>query len=115
MTASSVDEYLAALPADQREALATIRAAIQKKAPDAVESIAYGMPAYKYRGKPLIYFGAAKGHIALYGSNVRLLPEEQRVGLDHSKGTIRFRPDAPLPAGVLDTILHARMAEIDTD
>lgn len=84
---------------DARIALAEVRRAIKAAAPDAVESISYGLPTYKYRGRALIYFGAAKNHCALYGT-----PE----------GTIRFQPSEPPAETLLATIISARMADIDT-
>jgi uncharacterized protein YdhG (YjbR/CyaY superfamily) len=33
---------------------------------------------------------------------------------DLSKGTIRFQPERPLPADLVEKLVHARMAEIDS-
>ncbi|HUQ44920.1 MAG TPA: hypothetical protein VM451_11010 [Candidatus Limnocylindria bacterium] len=41
-----VDSYLAALPDDQRQLLADVRAQVQALAPDATELISYDMPAF---------------------------------------------------------------------
>jgi uncharacterized protein YdhG (YjbR/CyaY superfamily) len=41
-----IDEYLAALPADQGDALQLLRAQIARAAPEAVETISYGMPTF---------------------------------------------------------------------
>jgi uncharacterized protein YdhG (YjbR/CyaY superfamily) len=113
VVAKDVDAYLRALPADQRTALEALRTAIRAACPDALEGIAYGMPAFKYMGKPLVYIGAAKAHLGLYGSNARFLSKAELQGLDHSKGTIRFTPDAPLPAALVAKVVRSRMAEID--
>ena len=45
--ADTVDEYLATLPPDQREVMDALRATINAAAPDAVETIAYSMPALR--------------------------------------------------------------------
>ncbi len=111
--AASVDAYLAGLPDDQRHALEQVRAVVRDDAPEAEERIAYGMPTYRYRGKPLVYFGAAKAHVALYGNNARFLDDEELAGLDHSKGTIRFTPAAPLDPAIIRKAVAGRMAEID--
>ncbi len=108
----NVDAYLAALPDDQRPVLMELRRLIQALEPDAVESISYGMPAYKYRGKPLVYFGAARGHWALYG----LVPEASLpdlAGYDVSKGTIRFPWDAPIPVELVTKLIADRRARIE--
>ena len=39
---------------------------LRESAPDANESISYGMPAYKLNGKPLVYFADYKSHIGFY-------------------------------------------------
>ena len=49
-TPTSVDEYLAGLPADRRAAVETLRRTIRAAAPDATETIAYSMPAFRTRG-----------------------------------------------------------------
>jgi uncharacterized protein YdhG (YjbR/CyaY superfamily) len=97
--ATDVDAYLASLPEDARDALSLVRAAIKAAAPEAVESISYGMPTFKYRGKPLIYFMAAKKHCALYGT---------------AEGTIRFPPAEPPPAARLQALVAARIADIES-
>jgi uncharacterized protein YdhG (YjbR/CyaY superfamily) len=109
---ADVDAYLAALPDTQRASLAELRRIIQSVEPAAAESISYGMPAYKYRGKPLVYFGAAKNHWALYG----LVPEESKLELatyDVSKGTIRFPWDNPIPAELVRKLVADRRARIE--
>jgi hypothetical protein len=49
-----IDVFLAALPDDVRKALENPHRAIAAAAPDAVETISYGVPAFKYRGRPLV-------------------------------------------------------------
>ena len=55
-TVRTVDEYIASFPDAIQELLEKMRGTIRANAPDAAESIAYGMPAYKLNGKPLVYF-----------------------------------------------------------
>jgi uncharacterized protein YdhG (YjbR/CyaY superfamily) len=66
--AAEIDAYLAPLPEAHRVALEAVRRMIRRLAPEAVESFGYGIPAFSYKGRPLIYFGAAKKHCALYGT-----------------------------------------------
>jgi len=58
MNFSNVDEYIKYFPSDRQTLLEQVRAAIKAKAPEAVENIGYGMPAYKTNAKPLVYFAA---------------------------------------------------------
>jgi len=61
----TVDAYIAAAPKETQPKLRKIRTAIREVAPDAAESISYGMPFYNYKGR-LVWFGLQKTHIGLY-------------------------------------------------
>lgn len=113
--ATDVDAYLAALPDDQRKALENVRRTIRAAAPEAAEAISYGIPGYKYKGRPLIYFGAAKNHCALYGSlgSVIEAHKEELKPYVTSKGTIRFPPAEPMPASLVKKLVKAQMKEIE--
>jgi uncharacterized protein YdhG (YjbR/CyaY superfamily) len=111
----SIGEYLSALPEAQRNALMRLRDTIRAAAPDAQETISSGVPAFRYRGKYLVSFGAAKAHVSLFvmrGAALERLGEELH-GYDTSNTVIRFTPDKPLPTGIVDKIVKIRMEEID--
>ena len=57
----TIDEYLAAVSADQRAALENLRKAIQAAAPKVEECISYGLAAFRLNGKPLVAFRSVKG------------------------------------------------------
>jgi len=111
-----VDEYLAALPDDQRRALTRLRSHIRAIAPEAIESISYGLPTYKLEGRPVAYFGAAKAHVSLYAvsaTDAKGKPIAELKKYDTSgRGTVRFPPDKPIPAGIVDKIVKANVARI---
>lgn len=110
-----IDAFLASLPPDVRDALEGLRRTIAAAAPDAVEAIAYGVPAFRYRGRPLVSFGAGKRHCSFYVQSPAVM-EALRTELedyDTAKGTIRFAPDRPLPAELVTTLVRARIAETD--
>ena len=65
---NTVDEYIKLFQKNIQTLLELVRATIKTTAPNAVESIAYGMPAYKTNGKPLVYFAAFKKHIGFYAT-----------------------------------------------
>ena len=95
---TTIDAYLAPLPADQREALEKLRAQIKAAAPEAEEYIGYGLAGFKFEGRPLLYFGAATHHCALYGALDAARFADMLKGFKQSKGTIQFTPDRPIPA-----------------
>lgn len=113
---NEVETYLAALPADQRAALDDLRRIVRAASPDAVEVFGYGMPGFKFRGRPLIYFGAWKGHCSIYAVGYEPINRHRAelAAFDLQKGTIRFQPDAPVPPSLVTTMIHERMADIDT-
>ncbi len=110
-----IDAVLAALPDEQRSALEHLRGVIRAAAPDAVEAIAYGVPAFRYRGRPLVSFGAGRRHCALYVQSPSVMEAhaDQLHGHDTSKGTVRFIPSAPLPDSLVTALVRARIAETD--
>ena len=63
---TSVDNYIETFPKEIQTKLLQIRHIIKEIAPEAVESISYGMPAYKMNKKPLVYFAGYAKHIGFY-------------------------------------------------
>jgi uncharacterized protein YdhG (YjbR/CyaY superfamily) len=110
-----VDTFLAGLAPETRAALEGLRRTIAKAAPDAVEGISYGVPAFKYRGRPLVSFGAGKNHCSFYVQSPAVMDAngDELGQFDTAKGTIRFAPDKPLPARLITKLVKARMAETD--
>ena len=114
MRARSVEDYLAELPDEQQATLKRVRTSILAAAPEAVESIAYGMPVYKCRGKVLTYIGAAKKHCAIYGMAAVFAAHKGDLRrYDVSKGTVRFPVGKPPPASLVRKLIRARVAEIE--
>jgi uncharacterized protein YdhG (YjbR/CyaY superfamily) len=112
---AQIDAILTGLPDDQRFALQSLRETIAAAAPEAVEAISYSLPAFKYRGRPLVSFGAAKAHVAFYVMSPAAMETHKALlaSLDTTKGAIRFQPDKPLPKELVATLVTTRMAETD--
>ena len=102
-------------PTTARTALEALRQTIAAAAPEAVESINYGVPAFKYRGRPLVSFAAAKNHCSFYVQSPAVMEahRDELASYDTSKGTLRFAPDAPPPDALVTKLVRARMAETD--
>src|ERR671915_1086479 len=98
-----MDDYLGGLPREQREALARVRAIVDRVAPDAEEGVRYGMPAFLFAGRPLLGFRAAKAHLSVFPFSPAAVEavEDRLEGFSLSKGTIRFSPERPVPEDVL--------------
>lgn len=117
MTAASpeFDAFLARLPDDQREALESLRQVIRWAAPEAEEALAYGVPAFRYRGRPLVSIGAGKQHCSFYVQSPAVVDAHAAdlAGFDTAKGTVHFTPSTPLPEALVTTLVRARIAETD--
>jgi len=121
--ATTVEEYLASLPEDRREAISAVRSLILERLPEGYEEeMRWGMICYEvplaiqpdtYNGKPLMYAALAsqKRHMAVYLSGVYADPEarddfEQAYRatgkrMDMGKSCVRFRRLDDLPLDVI--------------
>jgi uncharacterized protein YdhG (YjbR/CyaY superfamily) len=111
-----IDAYLAALPADQRNALQNLREIVAVTAPQAVETISYGIPAFRYRGHAMVWYHAAKTHCSFFPTSepIEALADDL-TGFEHSKGTLKFKPAKPLPRETIEKLVRYRLAQIDGD
>jgi uncharacterized protein YdhG (YjbR/CyaY superfamily) len=112
-TATSVEDYLAALPDERRSAVQELRRTIRAAAPEATELISYQMPAFRSHGQFLVSYAAFKNHYSLFPASeavVTGLGEELTPHLS-GKGTIRFRADDPIPSALVTKIVTIRFAE----
>jgi uncharacterized protein YdhG (YjbR/CyaY superfamily) len=110
---AGVEDYLAALPEDQRAALEKLRTTIRAAAPEATETISYQMPTFKLRGRVLVYYAAFKDHCSLFPASeavMEALGEELKPYFS-GKGTLRFTPDKPIPVAIVKKIVKARIEE----
>ena len=110
-----VEDFLGTLPEDRRNALQHLRELTQKICPDAVEGFGYGMPGYKYRGRPLIYFSSFKSHMSIFAVGYEGINRHRAELADYEirAGTIHFQAAKPLPDKLLRTMVKERMADID--
>jgi uncharacterized protein YdhG (YjbR/CyaY superfamily) len=111
--ATTIDEFLAGLPDDQRDALEHLRGVIREAAPRATEAIAYGVPAFQLEGRPFVSFGAAKNHCSFYVQSPEVMQAyaEELAGFRTAKGTVHFTPDRPIPDDLVRRLVLARVAE----
>ncbi len=108
----SVDDYIAAFPSEVRERMEIMREAIKKNAPEAVECIAYAMPAYKLNHKPLVYFAAYEKHIGFYATPTGHEKfKEQLSKYKQGKGSVQFPHSEVLPVDLIIDIVKFRVEE----
>lgn len=106
-----IDDYIAGFPDDVQKLLQEVRKTVQKSAPEAIEKISYGMPAFALNGN-LVYFAAFKNHIGFYAlpSGNKAFQEELSA-YKTGKGSIQFPFDKPLPVKLIQKIVKFRIAE----
>ena len=121
--ATTVEQYLAELPADRREAISAVRDVIVENLPEGYrETMNWGMIAYEvplevypdtYNGQPLMYAALAsqKNHMAVYLTGVYMseaageeFEEAYRATgkrFDVGKSCVRFRRLDQLPVQLI--------------
>lgn len=108
------EEYINELPESVIKSLIEIKDLIQKTNTKAENTISYGMPAFKYKGKPLAYFAAFKNHIGFYptASGIKAV-EKELSKFKYSKGAIQFPYDKKIPFALIKKIIKIRTAQIE--
>ena len=111
-TFTTVDEYIQEFETETQERLNAIRKLILETAPQAIESISYGMPAYKVNKKPLVYFAGYKSHIGFYATPTGHKAFEKELSkYKQGKGSVQFPLNEPLPLNLIKEIVLFRLAE----
>lgn len=114
---TTIDEYLSTMSQPGRDRLVEIRALCRTAAPDAVEAIRWGHPAYLHTdGVILFMFSGHKAHasIALTPSTRQAFEVElstHRTG----KGTVAVPYESELPAALLRRMIEHRITEYEVD
>ena len=108
-----VDDYLSRLPGDQRQLLGTLRRRVAELVPDAVETISYGMPAFKVGGRFLLSYAAWKQHCSIYAIDDAMLDRhaDSIRGYGRTKGALHFTTEQPLPDALLQDLVRQRVRE----
>lgn len=110
---NAVDDYISKFPIETQERLQQLRDAILETAPEALECIGYGMPAYKLNKKPLVYFAGYKNHIGFYATPTGHAEfKEELSKYKQGKGSVQFPLNEPLPIDLVKRIVQFRMAEL---
>jgi uncharacterized protein YdhG (YjbR/CyaY superfamily) len=111
---TTVDEYLAALPAERRGPMQELRDTIRAAAPEAEEVITYKMPGFKsHGGQFLVSYDAYKNHYSLFPSTDQMIVAlgDELAPFLAGKGTIRFPASRPIPTELVTKIVEIRVAE----
>jgi uncharacterized protein YdhG (YjbR/CyaY superfamily) len=112
MTATGVDEYVAALPDESAAIVERLRRLVHAVVPDAGEKISYGMPTFTLDGRPLVHVAAWKKHVALYP----LPPMDDELARDvapfqGTEDTLRLPLGRPVPYELVERVVAALLRQ----
>jgi uncharacterized protein YdhG (YjbR/CyaY superfamily) len=107
----NITEYIDAAPKEAQKKLREMRACIRAAAPDAKESLKWGMPAFSY-DRILVTFAAFKHHIGFYPtpSAVKAFAKELSKFVT-ADASIQFPLEKPLPLLLIRKITAFRVRE----
>jgi len=110
-TAKNIDEFIMGYPPDVQEILQQLRATIQRNAPDAKETISYGIPTFTLKGN-LVHFSAYKKHVGFYpGAEGIAAFAAEFSKYETSKGTVRFPIEQPIPNALIEKVVQYRVQQ----
>jgi uncharacterized protein YdhG (YjbR/CyaY superfamily) len=94
-----------------QEILRKVRQTFREAAPEAQETIKYGMPTYTLNGN-LAYFAGFKKHISFYPRTPAMdVYREELAPYESGKGTLKFPLDKPVPCDLIGRLVKVRVAE----
>lgn len=115
-TFKNINEYILLFPEEVQEKLLELRKAIHSQVSDLEEYIGYQMPAFRYKGKPLIYFAGYKKHIGFYpgAEGIRNFETDfKERKYKFSKGAVQFPINEDLPLDLIHKMVRFKMEEIE--
>ena len=109
---ATIDEYTATFPDKTRMLLEQVRVAIKQAAPQATETISYGIPTFKLEGKSLVHYAGFEHHIGLYATPDGHEEFESELSrYKRGKGSVQFPLDEPLPIELIKRIVQFRVTQ----
>ena len=106
-----VNKYIGGFPAVTQVLLEKMRSTIKKAAPDAEETIGYGIPTFKLNGN-LVHYAGYDHHIGFYpGAGGIANFQEEISKYKNAKGSVQFPIDKPLPLALVTKITKFRVKQ----
>lgn len=110
---NSVDTYIEQFDGEMQKLLLAVRNLVRTEAPEATESITYGLIGYKLKGKPLVYFGGFKHHIGFYATpNGHAAFVKEFARYKQGKGSVQFPNNQPLPINLITRVIRYRKEQV---
>lgn len=113
MANREIDQFIDKFPTEVKDRLLKIRDLVKKLVPEAEEAMGYGVPSFKFNGKPLIYYAAFAKHIGIYPvpeAEGELLAKIKKY--QTGKGTMQFLHNEPMPYDFIEKIIKLRVEQL---
>ncbi len=99
---TTLDEYIQTFPAGTQATLEHLRQVIREAAPQATETISYGIPTFDLNGKHLVFFAGWKRHIAVYPLPAGDAEFQRAIApYKQAKSAIHLPLDKPIPTDLV--------------
>lgn len=109
----NIDAYHAAFPERLQKILNQLRHIIKEAAPEAEETISYGMPAFR-QNKVIVYYAAHNKHIGFYPTPLPIIHFKKELEkYKTSKGAIQFPIELSLPLDLIKKMVEFRLSQMD--
>ncbi|MEZ4891390.1 MAG: DUF1801 domain-containing protein [Saprospiraceae bacterium] len=106
-----IDTYIATYPKETQILLEQVRATIRNAAPEAQETMSYGIPTFKMK-RNLVHFAGYKNHIGFYPGASGIANFQRDISAYKSaKGSIQFPIDQAMPLALIERIVAFRVQE----
>jgi uncharacterized protein YdhG (YjbR/CyaY superfamily) len=108
-TATSVVSFLEEVEPTLRKELLSLCQFIANHFPEGTSKIAYDMPAFLVKGKPLCYFNVYPNHVGFY-----VFPQTHKAfekalsPYKRGKGSVQFPLNKPLPLDLIKKMIQHR-------
>ena len=107
----TIDQYIEGFPVDVQMILKKIRKTIAEAAPEAEETISYGIPTFKLWGN-LVHFAAFKSHIGFYPTPSGIEKFKKELSdFEQAKGSVKFPMNKLIPYDLIKKITIFRKEE----
>lgn len=107
----TIDQYIKLFPSAVQKHLLQLKRLVKELAPEAVETISYGIPTFDLHGH-LVHFAGYEHHIGFYPTSSGIAAFKDRLSrYKLSKGTVQFPIEKPLPIPLIRAIIKFRIKE----
>lgn len=111
MKPETIEDYIAASPAEAQNKLQQLHECILNAAPGATQELKWNMPAYSYK-RILVTFAIFKNHIGFYPTpSVISFFAKQLTDYKTAASSVQFPLNKPLPLNLVSKMVEFRVNE----